>query len=88
MDGFTALYYSLTTQATLGYGDIVPVSPTARLLAMSQAVGGVFYMTLLVAHLVGVYSSQSRPADPPPAGTHRRRLHAETVARFRLRTRR
>jgi len=63
MDGFTPLYYSLTTQATLGYGDIVPVSPTARLLAMTQAVGGMFYMTLLVARLVAVYSSQNRPAD-------------------------
>jgi len=64
MDGFTAMYYSLTTQATLGYGDIVPVSPTARLLAMTQAVGGMFYMTILIARLVGVYSSQSGAADP------------------------
>lgn len=64
MDGFTALYYSLTTQATLGYGDIVPLSPTARLLAMTQAVGGMFYMTLLVARLVGVYSAQGKSTDP------------------------
>jgi len=60
MDGFTALYFSLTTQSTLGYGDIVPVSPTARLLVMVQAVGGMFYMTLLVARLVSVYSSGNR----------------------------
>ena len=51
------MYYSLTTQATLGYGDIVPVSRTARLIAMAQAVGGLFYMTLLVSRLVSVYSS-------------------------------
>lgn len=57
MEGFTAIYFSLTTQATLGYGDIVPRSYTARLLAMSQAVGGMFYMTLLVARLVSVYGS-------------------------------
>jgi Ion channel len=60
MDGFTAIYYSLTTQATLGYGDIVPVSPTARLLAMAQAVGGLFYMTLLVARLVSVYAARPK----------------------------
>ncbi|HUM02292.1 MAG TPA: ion channel [Thermoanaerobaculia bacterium] len=60
MDGFTAMYYSLTTQATLGPGDIVPVSPTARLLTMTQAIGGMFYVTILIARLVGVYSSQNR----------------------------
>ena len=60
MDGFTALYFSLTTQATLGYGDIVPASPTARLLVMVQAVGGMFYMTLLVSRLVSVYSSEHK----------------------------
>jgi hypothetical protein len=60
LDNFPALYFSLTTQATLGYGDIVPVSPTARLLAMTQAVGGMFYMTLLVARLVSVYSSSHK----------------------------
>jgi len=60
MDGFIAIYFSLTTQSTLGYGDIVPVSPTARLLAMMQAVGGMFYMTLLVARLVSVYSTEHK----------------------------
>ena len=60
LDDFPALYFSLTTQATLGYGDIVPVSPTARLLAMIQAVGGMFYMTLLVSRLVSVYSSEHK----------------------------
>jgi hypothetical protein len=58
LDGFNAIYFSLTTQSTLGYGDIVPVSPTARLLAMTQAVGGMFYMTLIVARLVSVYSTE------------------------------
>jgi hypothetical protein len=63
LDGFTALYFSLTTQATLGYGDIVPASPTARLLVMVQAVGGMFYMTLLVARLVSVYSSEHNASE-------------------------
>jgi hypothetical protein len=64
MEGFTAIYFSLTTQATLGYGDIVPRSYTARLLAVTQAVGGMFYMTLLVARLVGVYSAEGKTANP------------------------
>ena len=51
------LYYSFITLTTLGYGDILPVSATARVLAFSEAVIGVFYMAVLVAALVGSYAS-------------------------------
>lgn len=51
------LYYSFVTLTTLGYGDILPVSATARALAYSEAVIGVFYMAVLVAALVGSYAS-------------------------------
>ena len=51
------LYYSFITLTTLGYGDILPVSGTARVLAYSEAVAGVFYMAVLVAGLVGTYIS-------------------------------
>lgn len=34
MKGFTTLYFSCITQSTVGYGDIVPLSGTARTLAM------------------------------------------------------
>jgi voltage-gated potassium channel len=57
MKGFTALYFSLTTISTVGYGDIMPSSRLARVLAMAEAVGGMFYMTMLIARLVSVYSS-------------------------------
>ena len=53
------LYYSFVTLTTLGYGDILPVSPTARALAYSEAVVGVFYMAMLVAALVGSYAAAS-----------------------------
>ncbi len=56
------LYYSFVTLTTLGYGDILPVSATARALAYSQAVVGVFYMAMLVAALVGSYAA-SRPYE-------------------------
>lgn len=64
MEGFTAIYFSLTTQATLGYGDIVPRSYTARLLAVAQAVGGMFFVTILIARLVSVYSSRRGTEGP------------------------
>jgi voltage-gated potassium channel len=54
------LYYSLVTQCSVGYGDILPVSETARMLAMIQAVVGQFYMAVVVAIFVGMYAAQRR----------------------------
>ncbi|MHC4381667.1 MAG: potassium channel family protein, partial [Planctomycetota bacterium] len=54
-----ALYYSLVTMTTLGYGDIVPVAPPARTLAGMQAVTGQLYIAVLVARLVGLHIAQS-----------------------------
>ena len=56
MNNFNALYFSFTTLSTVGYGDIVPVSGIARMLAMVEAVFGMFYVTLLIARLVSLYS--------------------------------
>ena len=53
------MYYSLVTITTLGYGDIVPVSPAASILAVVEAVIGQFYLTVLVAWLVGKYIASS-----------------------------
>jgi hypothetical protein len=57
MDGFQGLYFSFVTLSTVGYGDIIPVSKVARMLAMVEAVFGMFYVTLLIARLVSLYSS-------------------------------
>jgi len=57
LHGFSVIYFSLITLTTTGYGDIAPVSPPARLLAMLEAVTGTMYMAVLVARLVSVYSS-------------------------------
>lgn len=65
MKGFTALYFSFVTLSTVGYGDIAAVSNPARLLAMVEAVIGVFYTTILIARLVSLYSSEPPPAGPP-----------------------
>jgi len=51
-------YFSLVTLATVGYGDILPATNTARMLAMFQAVVGQFYVAVVVALFVGMYSSQ------------------------------
>ena len=64
------LYYSLVTMTTLGYGDIVPVSPSARMFAAVQALTGQLYLAVLVARLVGLHITQGvtkngREGDPP-----------------------
>jgi len=58
MVGFNALYFSFVTLGTVGYGDIVPVSQVARMLAFTEAVTGLFYMAMIVARLVALYSSE------------------------------
>jgi voltage-gated potassium channel Kch len=65
MKGFTAIYYSFITLTTVGYGDIVPVSGVARMLAMMEAMTGTFYVALLISRLVAVYSSTPPPAEEP-----------------------
>lgn len=46
-------YFSFVTIATLGYGDLVPATPVARMLAVIEAVLGQFYVAVVVALLVG-----------------------------------
>jgi hypothetical protein len=48
------VYFSFVTQATLGYGDVSPVSGAARSLALGQAVFGQFYLAVLIARLVSL----------------------------------
>ncbi len=51
------LYYSYVTLTTLGYGDITPVSPPAQLISTLESIFGQFYLTILVARLVGLHIS-------------------------------
>ncbi|MBL8659235.1 MAG: hypothetical protein JNM75_05720 [Rhodospirillales bacterium] len=49
------LYFSLTTVTSLGFGDITPINPFARVWVGLQAVVGIFYMAAVVARLVSAY---------------------------------
>ncbi|NCF18074.1 MAG: two pore domain potassium channel family protein [Haliea sp.] len=49
-----AVYFSMVTLTTLGYGDITPQEPVVRFMSYLEAVTGVFYTTVLVASLIGI----------------------------------
>jgi voltage-gated potassium channel len=66
MDGFHAFYFSFITLCTVGYGDVTPVSKVARMLAVAEAIAGLFYVAVLISRLVAIYSS-SPPTQAPPA---------------------
>lgn len=54
------VYYAFVTFATLGYGDMLPVAPYAKSVAILAAVSGQIYLTVIIAMLVGKFLSHSR----------------------------
>ena len=51
------LYFSYVTITTTGYGDILPVAPIARTLAILLALFGQLYLTVIIGILIGKYLS-------------------------------
>ena len=49
------LYFSFVTLSTLGYGDMVPVTLPARLVAGVEAVLGQLFLTILVARMIALH---------------------------------
>jgi hypothetical protein len=64
MSGFTAIYFSFITLATLGYGDITPVADVARMLAMLEAMTGTLFVGVMIARLVSLYSASGQSQTP------------------------
>ena len=53
------MYYSYITLMTIGYGDILPVTPIAQKAAVFIGLIGQFYLVILTAIVVGKYINQS-----------------------------
>jgi len=54
------IYYSFVTMTTLGYGDITPIAPFARNLAILEAVFGQLYIAIFIARLIGLHLSAAK----------------------------
>lgn len=50
------VYFSFVTLLSIGYGDIVPIAFYAQTFSILEGVIGHFYLAILVARLVAVYS--------------------------------
>lgn len=53
------LYFSFVTLLTMGYGDIVPTKQWGETVAVLEAIIGQFYIAILVARIISVYSFMS-----------------------------
>ncbi len=69
-DFFSFFYFSLVTMTTVGYGDMSPITPVARIFAATEAIVGQLYLTILVARLVGMHlvHQERRDSTDSPEG--------------------
>lgn len=87
-DWGTYLYLSATTFITLGFGDVAPRSPEARLLTDVEAGIGFGYLAIVIGYLPVLYGAfarreveigllDARASTPPSAGEFLRRLASD-----------
>jgi hypothetical protein len=61
----TALYFTVTVFATVGFGDIAPMTEAARVVTMVQMLGDLVVLGLVVRVILGaVQVGRQRSADP------------------------
>jgi hypothetical protein len=54
------LFYSFMTQTTLGLGDMIPVTHMARVLTVTQAIIGQFYVAVVLAYILNLWMQDLR----------------------------
>jgi hypothetical protein len=59
----TALFFSVITWTTVGYGDVTAVQPVARFFAAVEALNGYIVMGLFIAALVPSFQNLLTPRD-------------------------
>ena len=63
------LYFSFVTLTTLGYGDIVPQTPTARSTAILESLVGVVFLATFISTLVAEHQRDTRLRDQSDGGS-------------------
>jgi hypothetical protein len=61
-------YFSFITLATLGYGDVTPVTVLAGTIASIEAIAGQLYIGITVARLVALSMAERARPDAPKSG--------------------
>ncbi len=57
------LYYSFVTLTTVGYGDVMPVSPAARALSNVESLVGILYPAVLIGRLISRQGAGGAPGS-------------------------
>ena len=71
-----ALYFTVTVFATVGFGDIVPVSEVARIVTMIQMIMGLIAVGLVARIVLGAVQAAVRRRDGEDASPMRADGHA------------
>ena len=78
------IYYSFITLTTAGYGDVYPVHPAARSLAITETLVGQLYIAIMIASLVGravQTRSEAAVRAEEYSGTDGQPAHGSAVSR-------
>ncbi|MEB3306846.1 MAG: potassium channel family protein [Cyanobacteriota bacterium] len=57
-------YFAFVSLTTMGYGDVVPQTPTASMACVMIAVAGNFYIAVVMGLLISRLTTQDRMRDP------------------------
>ena len=53
------LYFSYVTLTTVGYGDVSPAHPAARMVAIVEAITGLMLVSIVIARFVGLHTARA-----------------------------
>ena len=54
------IYFSFTTLTTLGYGDITPLSYTAKMWSITEAMMGVMFLAVMISRVVSLFGLKNK----------------------------